>query len=191
MMHNSFFRKLGLLTLALPFLAMLTMISMNVRALDNTEYRIDITGFDPRDLLRGHYLTFQYEWPENTNQSCAKHEKDCCVCMTGNPAKPDVTFASCQSLTPSCPAALPVTRGWNNTFQPDENLRRYYIPEQHAAKLDTMLRQSQADFSVGLVIQNGKNQAQKSGKVKMLYIDNKTLPQFLQDTSSATTPDAE
>lgn len=174
-------KKLGWLALALPFLAMLVMMGTNLRALNNTEYRIAIEGFDPRDLLRGHYLTFQYQWPENLDKSCNSAEKNCCACFTGNPDKPDITHAPCKTLIPSCPALLPLTSHWNNTFQPDEKLRRYYIPEQHAKKLDTMLRENKAAFSIGLVLQGDQHSAQKSGKVKMLYIDNMTLPQFLKN----------
>lgn len=30
---------------------------------DGTEWDVPIQGYDPRDLLQGHYVQFQYDWP--------------------------------------------------------------------------------------------------------------------------------
>ena len=60
-------KSLGLLFLALPFAAMLLMIAINFQNVTGyQEYRLKITGYDPRDLLKGHFLIFRYEWPEDT-----------------------------------------------------------------------------------------------------------------------------
>src|SRR5690606_7599283 len=53
----------GGFALAIPFAAMLVMIGINALNLSTAEYRIKIRGYDPRDILRGHYLIFQYDWP--------------------------------------------------------------------------------------------------------------------------------
>jgi GDYXXLXY protein len=33
------------------------------RAQQGTDWDVPVQGYDPRDLLRGHYITFQYDWP--------------------------------------------------------------------------------------------------------------------------------
>lgn len=178
-LHN-ITNKIGLIALAIPFLAMTFMIGTNLRQLQNTEYRFAIAGYDPRDLLRGHYLIFQYVWPDKTENNCTdKEAKNCCACFHQGTTQQSVSFESCDRATDNkiCHASLKMETFWNGTFQPHENLRRYYIPEEHAAKLEDMLRDNTHEFEVGLVPATHK----KSGKVKMLYIDNIALPQFLTE----------
>lgn len=170
----------GLVTLAIPFIAMLIMVGINLRALENTEYRVAITGYDPRDLLRGHYLIFRYQWPENAMKSCDPAKTQCCACFSGDPQNPDIKFLQCTSPeATSCPDKLAL-----NGLQPENrHLNRYYIPEQQAQYIENLARQDKADFSVGLVLYGSKKQPSKNGRVKMLYIDNKPLPQFLKEQS--------
>jgi hypothetical protein len=33
------------------------------RARQGTDWEIPVAGYDPRDLLRGHYIAYQYAWP--------------------------------------------------------------------------------------------------------------------------------
>lgn len=173
----------GIITLAIPFLAMLIMLTLNILSYSNTEYRVKITGYDPRDLLRGHYLVFQYAWPENTTNQCSKENpKDCCACFHDQTESAPISFMPCDKKPElqSCRNSLRMTHFWNNTLQPHENLRRYYIPEQHASQLESMLISGKHQFEVGLILsRNTIFKSAKSGKVKMLYIDNMSLPQFL------------
>jgi uncharacterized membrane-anchored protein len=34
-------------------------------AAEGVEWDVAVTGYDPRDLLRGHYVRFTYVWPED------------------------------------------------------------------------------------------------------------------------------
>lgn len=34
-----------------------------------TEWDVEVQGYDPRDLLRGHYVEFTYDWPEPLNEA--------------------------------------------------------------------------------------------------------------------------
>lgn len=167
-------RLIGLICLATPFLAMAFMVASNQYGLRGTEYRFEITGFDPRDILKGHYLTFRYVWPgqEETEERCIGGV-DCCVCASGDPKAPDVTVEACATMQRSCPAMLRFKPHWGD--QPPEALRQYYIPEEYAPVLDEKLRMGIRKFEVGLVIQrNG------AGRLKMLYIDGEPLPVFLK-----------
>lgn len=33
---------------------------------EGTDWEVPVQGYDPRDLLRGHYIQFQYDWPGET-----------------------------------------------------------------------------------------------------------------------------
>lgn len=57
-------RVLGALALTLPLVGLGATWSMtHVRAQQGTEWDVPIAGYDPRDLLRGHYVIYTYEWP--------------------------------------------------------------------------------------------------------------------------------
>jgi hypothetical protein len=57
-------RLLGALALVLPLAGLgATWASTHVRAQQGTEWDVPIAGYDPRDLLRGHYVIYTYDWP--------------------------------------------------------------------------------------------------------------------------------
>ena len=52
------------LSLVLPLLGLAgTWTWTHVRAQQGTEWDVPIAGYDPRDLLRGHYVIYTYDWP--------------------------------------------------------------------------------------------------------------------------------
>ena len=57
-------RLLGALALVLPLAGLGAGWGMtHVRAQQGTEWDVPIMGYDPRDLLRGHYVIYTYDWP--------------------------------------------------------------------------------------------------------------------------------
>ena len=176
-------QKIGLLLLAIPFLVMALMIATNMRNLSHQEYRIAIEGYDPRDLLKGHYMIFRYQWPEGAVDMFADNTyprtPDVCACMSGDPVNPQVRFDACVSIHPrhkTCEGAVKVTGGAGFAgYQPGDDLRRYFIPEEHAADLEKMLRSGAHKFEVGIVPRDGGE-----AQLKMLYVDGMPLDQFLK-----------
>lgn len=164
---------IGLAVLALPFLAMLLMIGMNMRNLSHGEYRMAIEGYDPRDLLRGHYLTFRYKWDAPSDY---KHALGC-ACISGEALNPVVRVGKCPSsqnaLPEACQSFIRVER--RGGYQPYEESRRVYIPDIEAPLLEKMLREGQHRFEVGVVPQSDGR-----ARVKTLYIDGKPLDEFLK-----------
>src|SRR3546814_2355280 len=56
-------RGLSLAALALPVLGLTISAGWHQwRQSGATEWRIPVTGYDPRDLLAGHYARFRYAW---------------------------------------------------------------------------------------------------------------------------------
>ncbi len=40
-----------------------------------TEWDVEVQGYDPRDLLRGHYVEFTYDWPEPPSEEPEEDEE--------------------------------------------------------------------------------------------------------------------
>lgn len=50
--------------LALPLIGLVaSWATTHSAAQQGTDWEVPIQGYDPRDLLRGHYITYQYDWP--------------------------------------------------------------------------------------------------------------------------------
>lgn len=50
--------------LALPLLGLAALWGWtDHRTQQGTEWEVPVQGYDPRDLLSGHYITYRYEWP--------------------------------------------------------------------------------------------------------------------------------
>ena len=175
---------LGLLFLALPFAAMLLMMGINFNNITGyKEYRLEITGYDPRDLLRGHYLIFRYKWPEGTvnmyDDNSYPRTDQVCACMSGDVLSPAVRFDACRPDHPRqaiCEGGVKVSGfAGGNGFQPADPLRQYYIPEEYALMLEKLLRSGKHKFEVGIV-----PRADGEAQLKMLYIDSMPLDEFLK-----------
>lgn len=66
----------------LPVAGLLGSIAVNQASLRNaTEWRIPITGYDPRDPLRGHYVMFRYVWWAEGDYRLCKEGDDCRLCL--------------------------------------------------------------------------------------------------------------
>ena len=52
------------LTLVLPILGLGGLWGWSdFKAEQGTDWLVPIAGYDPRDLLRGHYIQYSYDWP--------------------------------------------------------------------------------------------------------------------------------
>jgi hypothetical protein len=57
-------RLLQVLILALPLAGLgLVWAETHHRTQQGVIWEVPVAGYDPRDLLRGHYITYRYEWP--------------------------------------------------------------------------------------------------------------------------------
>lgn len=97
--------------------------------------RIAIVGYDPRDLLRGHYLQFRLD--------LSPGETAPCVCLDPSPTdalRPVARPVSCPA--PSAPAVCPFyLDGPRQTF-------RYYLSQENALAAEKLLRESPGGASV-------------------------------------------
>ncbi len=116
------------------------------------EWRIKITGYDPRDLLRGRYIIFRYDY-EDFKQG----QK---ICFSGDLNKPN--FQSYEEI--QC----------DNPLTVDRMPQRYYIPENVADRADRLVRENSGDIRAGIIISYGKP------VLKNLYYKDDTILDYLK-----------
>lgn len=101
-----------------------------------TEWEVPIMGYDPRDILRGHYVEFSYDWPlEGVAQSGLAF-----LCLSGDapqldsviPVESEADLAGCAHPAKADPGHIygisSLERG------------RLYLDQNRAAALDVQLR---------------------------------------------------
>lgn len=145
-------------------------------------WQVPITGYDPRDLLSGHYLQFSYDWNLlDTGQTEFCQEEACGLCAE-NPAElnPLVTLQPL-AVAQQCPGYIAGTVNSYGEFQINGNvelLDRYYIPEAEATRLDTLLRE-QPDGAMQFVMHLRVNEA-GTAFIDTLYLEGMPLEEWLR-----------
>ncbi len=133
--------------LALPTLALAASASWHLWRLSNaTEWRIPVTGYDPRDLLAGHYVRFRYAWKLEGGAFCAGN--DCVFCLED---KSGTVVARIAPRVDRCanrvdPAASGIGVIWNTGGPEGEPVAsgQLYIPERDATRITRLLGQGKA-----------------------------------------------
>lgn len=132
-----------------------------------------LTGYDPRDLLRGHYLRFRidYDWQEN-KQSCNTN-KGCSYCLTdiGNQA-PKVQIVNA-NIAKQCD-------GFMQYDKLQTPLNRFYIPETQAILAEKLLRKARVDKTAYLRLSINKKGVPR---IVDLLIDGRPLSHLLTDVT--------
>ncbi len=130
------------LALAFPLLVLagLTLQAHWQRAHSEVWY-FPVAGYDPRDLLRGHYLRFQIDVNrDGRDADCPRADPDCCYCLTpGKPVEGVGFEASIEGV--SCAAAPEVCTAFVRA-RPLHALQRFYIPEARREFLGEVLREA-------------------------------------------------
>jgi hypothetical protein len=133
-----------------------------------SDFTFEITGFDPRDLLRGHYLQFRLQLePREIREACDPTAQECCLCVTATePGQPaSVADATCATARTHCAA-------WLDRSYLTQPLR-YYVPEQRASELEQRLLQAIGRRSAqAVMVLDAHGQAQ----VRELRIDGQAIP---------------
>jgi len=188
--------KLAALVLLLPMLVLGGIVVKNERDIASAKtWRVKITGYDPRDLLYGHYLNFRFDWGASlTRGSCAAGQS-CCLCLDAQNGSttPLANLKSCEAAT-QCVSSVPMPDGTrcingaqscqNNmdAFNP-EGTQRYFIPESAATRLNMLLANRQYNLQVDVKIA-------PSGQHVLgdLYIDNVVWRDYLRQHPDAGQP---
>ena len=92
-------------------------------------WAFEVEGYDPRDLLRGHYVRYRIRFDQGEAlQTCDDSDADCCLCLHATPSgvPPRVQRATCE-IARTCAGML------QTRYLP--SLQRYYVPEAKATDL--------------------------------------------------------
>lgn len=130
--------RLQRVALALPLVLLALMVGKaEMQLADSTVYYFEIEGYDPRDLLRGHYLRFRLQMnQEQAIESCDTRSEECCYCLEpGNREMPSpVRMATCSTAADMCEDFV--------RTRPLHALDRFYIPEEGRGQMERNLREA-------------------------------------------------
>ncbi|HTV20732.1 MAG TPA: GDYXXLXY domain-containing protein [Polyangiaceae bacterium] len=139
------------LAVVLPMLGLLVLVARaEVLLRSGQSFRIAIKGYDPRDLLHGHYLQYSFDFEWRGASTCGGVsgtvpmglDARCCVCLTSDVDSNTLAEArqvACDQVN-SCD-------GWLEAASLAPPLR-YFVPERQAAELEEALRGRGASLSV-------------------------------------------
>lgn len=170
-----------LLSLVFPFVALVALTSYKAyKRFAGVELTIPITGFDPRDLLSGHYLTYRLDFEEDI---CRTERRDTdpvflCVVQDGSDLATRVVYSADPSTNKGCTAVI---KGRCDGRRFVGGVERFYIPEEHSRLLDRIVRGWGKNANrVMLVISVDPN---GRAVVKNLLIDDQPWRDFLANTN--------
>ena len=148
-------RRLLLITLMIPILALLGLTSFKIANLFmGREVELPIVGYDPRDLLSGHYLVYRVDYGV-ANLCATPDEAPGFVCLDNR------TFT--QDNPDGCSLFI---KGTCKHLRFEAGIERFYIPEEKGPMLDKMVRGKQASIIISIT---GAGHAQ----VKNLLVNGK------------------
>lgn len=141
-----------LLCLLLPLVGLAGYVAYaEARIRAGVRWRIPIAGYDPRDLLSGHYLTFRFDWERlgaTTGDCPGDANAPCHVCLQGGDDpreggrfRPVAGLASREEVR-RCDGFVDAAEAWGS--------RRHYIPEGDGARLEALIRDHKAAVIISL-----------------------------------------
>jgi uncharacterized membrane-anchored protein len=124
-------------------------------------FHIAIAGYDPRNLLQGHYLRYRLQWPADGSCDGAT----CCLCLQTSGAH---TKVECGVVNAVCDAQL--------SHQMVEQGREFFIQEDAGPALEQAIRRGQGTMVLN-VTPNGQV------RVHALLIDGVPHRRWLRDNA--------
>jgi len=129
-----------LLAVALPIVALAVMLARaEIVSRSGRPYRLHITGYDPLDPIRGHYLRYRLDFLWDTAQDrCTT--SPCAYCLRGPAGSEPIVSKVSPGDTGTCDASFPESQL--------DHLKEFYIPEDRGPTLERALRSRRADLLV-------------------------------------------
>jgi uncharacterized membrane-anchored protein len=147
-----------IIALALPIVALAASAYLkSLQRESGTQVVLPIEGFDPRDLLSGHYLTYRVDYGLGEN-GCGDYQGQANVCL-----RPQPRIAPEGGLAADCTLFI---RGYCDSGRFSAGIERFYIPEEYAHDLEQAVRDKRGE----LVLSVGHS---GTAAIRDLLIDNK------------------
>jgi hypothetical protein len=128
------------LALLLPLVGLAASIGVREAALaGSTEWRIPITGYDPRDPLRGHYINFVYAW-EVTGDARLCERGACQLCLSERGGQVAARIAPLHEEC-AAPVRLRTSKIMRIMGSSAQFASRLFVSEASAPELSALLRE--------------------------------------------------
>jgi uncharacterized membrane-anchored protein len=136
-------RVLVLGAVALPVLGItLSVARSEIHFARSQNWSLPVAGYDPRDLLRGHYIQYRLELPAPEASYCEDDDPGCCLCLSRS--EPVALSRQLCSSAQSCDGML--------RSEYLSQLQRYYVPEARAQEAEQKLRAAPGQGKARLVV---------------------------------------
>jgi len=128
-----------------PIIALLCLLLYKQHIINTGQnIRLDIVGFDPRDLLSGHYLRYRIDY----------HSRNQCQ-MSPEPSRqtvrlclqPERYFIDRDNTQQHCDVYL---QGVCTKTEFIAGIERFYIPEKYASQLDLLVRDARGALQISV-----------------------------------------
>lgn len=164
------------MSIVIPIVAMAAWLSSVIFLEKGATVVLPIAGYDPRDLLSGHFLSYSVEYGMSACDITPNEESDArCVCLSKPkaPEKSKATWAGhCSELRDTCSLYL---RGECQGRRFIADIERFYFDERHATALAVV----PPNGSISVSVRNG------FGIVTGLFVDDLPLEQWLAQKKPA------
>jgi len=149
-------------TALIPLLGIIFMLgNSHLKYVTGIKYRVKITGYDPRDLIYGHYLSYRFQLMRTIHEHRHTKPEEMGYCLVKKTPDHEVSY----TLSPDHKDSKATCTSWIPHHLIHKQ-QKYLIPEAEAPQLENALRKQ--DITVDLIVQsNGKF------TVGELYIDGK------------------
>ncbi|MBU0655726.1 MAG: GDYXXLXY domain-containing protein [Gammaproteobacteria bacterium] len=158
-------RILLLTALILPILALMASAYLKSAQRSSGEQVIlPIEGFDPRDLLSGHYLIYQVDYGLETG--CTEHDVETSICL-----RPQRQMFAADALPEDCTLFI---RGYcDGSADFRAGIERFYIPEEYAEALEKQVRDKRGELVLSV-------DSQGNAAIRDLLINGKPWQETVQ-----------
>lgn len=131
-------RILLIVALTLPILALgLNAWLKSEQRNSGEEIVLPIEGFDPRDLLSGHYLIYRVDY--GVANGCHEHNVEASVCL-----RPKLGIFAKGKLPADC--ELFIHGRCDDSAAFSAGIERFYLPEEYAQALEDKVRDNQGEL---------------------------------------------
>jgi hypothetical protein len=167
--------------LALPVLALAALIGQQEWLLaDARILSVPLTGFDPRDLLRGHYIRAQLDWSWERPPAVGPYSiVDGALCVLTEAPKPSVRFVAGwkagDRTDADCGLMIAGLVHAPSRFAPSaldggDGAIQFYVPETRAADLEKLMQDRPGALTADLAIR-----ADGYAAIKAIRVDGRVL----------------
>jgi uncharacterized membrane-anchored protein len=164
-----------IISLIFPIIVLIGLIAYKqAKVMAGMKITLPITGFDPRDLLSGHYLIYRIDYGVKDDDYCYDYKnngQDAYVCLQKESDDPEAyssqIFAGNNNDNPDYRPCFAVIKGKCKNGRFTAGIEKFFIPEEYAAPLDSAVRGRKGKIVLS-VSKNG------SAAIKDLLIDDKS-----------------